>query len=128
MVSAAPWLLLGFAAMVLSHWQGCVAGVVLKRRRKSELKTGATGGKGKGFESGSLQNVQQKCHLCGKTVYPMEFLGAAGKVGASSAPARLVSPPSSRRDCRRHFTRIASDAPSVKWCSRPPITAARTTR
>jgi hypothetical protein len=54
-------------------------GVVIKRRRKSELITGGTGSKGKAFETSSLQNQQQKCHICEKTVYPMEFVGAAGK-------------------------------------------------
>ncbi|EDQ85435.1 uncharacterized protein MONBRDRAFT_11965 [Monosiga brevicollis MX1] len=53
-------------------------GVVIKRRRKSDLKTGS-GAKSKGFETNTLQNAQQKCHVCGKTVYPMEFVGAAGK-------------------------------------------------
>ena len=35
--------------------------------------------KGKGFESSSLAGTNSKCHVCSKTVYAMEFIGAAGK-------------------------------------------------
>ena len=34
--------------------------------------------RGKSFGSGSLQNESNKCHICSKTVYTMEFVGAAG--------------------------------------------------
>ena len=56
-----------------------VLGVVIKRRRVSTLTDGSQA-KTKGFGSVSLQNGAQKCHLCGKTVYAMEFVGAADKV------------------------------------------------
>eukprot|EP00050_Salpingoeca_kvevrii_P006381 m.289018 g.289018 ORF g.289018 m.289018 type:complete len:1086 (+) comp12061_c0_seq1:174-3431(+) len=35
--------------------------------------------KGKGFSDTSLQLTQSKCHVCAKTVYPVEFVGAADK-------------------------------------------------
>merc|ERR1712065_17398 len=34
---------------------------------------------GKSFGSASLQTSNSKCHVCGKTVYPMEFVGASDK-------------------------------------------------
>eukprot|EP00041_Stephanoeca_diplocostata_P036325 m.1319138 g.1319138 ORF g.1319138 m.1319138 type:complete len:1102 (+) comp24843_c0_seq8:314-3619(+) len=34
---------------------------------------------GKQFETKTLQNANSKCNACGKTVYTMEFVGAAGK-------------------------------------------------
>ena len=48
---------------------------------------GGGGGKGAarkppkttGFDAGSLANTNSKCHICTKTVYAMEFVGASGK-------------------------------------------------
>lgn len=54
-------------------------GVEIKRRKKKDLKTG-TGATTKSFGSNSLQNAAQKCFVCSKTVYPMEFVGVANKV------------------------------------------------
>jgi hypothetical protein len=54
-------------------------GVEIKRRRKTELKGAPTGGKAAGFGTGSLQNAQSKCHICSKTVYAMEFVGASDR-------------------------------------------------
>lgn len=35
--------------------------------------------KGKGFGSSTLQTSNSKCHVCNRTVYPMEFVGASDK-------------------------------------------------
>jgi hypothetical protein len=32
-----------------------------------------------GFDAASLANTNSKCHICAKTVYAMEFIGASGK-------------------------------------------------
>lgn len=54
-------------------------GVEIKRRRKTELKGAPSSGKSAGFGGVSLQNGQSKCHVCKKTVYAMEFVGASDK-------------------------------------------------
>eukprot|EP01147_Barroeca_monosierra_P003984 gene3984-6439_t len=54
-------------------------GVEIKRRKKRQLRNPGQNAKSKGFSTSSLQNAQQKCHICTKTVYPMEFVGAADK-------------------------------------------------
>ena len=57
---------------------------------KGQEVAGADGGGGKGggarkvptttgFDSASLANTNSKCHICSKTVYAMEFIGASGK-------------------------------------------------
>ena len=56
-----------------------VTGIEVKRRKKAS----AIGGKAPsttGFGQASGQHQQQKCHICAKTVYPMEYVGAADKV------------------------------------------------
>ncbi len=54
-------------------------GIEITRRRKADLKKAPAGART--FSSDSLQNAQQKCHVCSKTVYSVEFVGASDKVG-----------------------------------------------
>lgn len=49
-------------------------GIEIKKRRARVQPT-----KGAGFSSKSLSHTQSKCHVCSKTVYPMEFVGASDK-------------------------------------------------
>eukprot|EP00042_Codosiga_hollandica_P058997 m.898444 g.898444 ORF g.898444 m.898444 type:complete len:477 (+) comp60025_c0_seq10:756-2186(+) len=52
-------------------------GIEVKKRRRAPAagKPPTT----TGFGGPSLQNASSKCHICTKTVYPMEFVGASGK-------------------------------------------------
>eukprot|EP00040_Diaphanoeca_grandis_P039621 m.259620 g.259620 ORF g.259620 m.259620 type:complete len:923 (-) comp38391_c0_seq1:45-2813(-) len=54
-------------------------GIVINRRKRTQLKGVPTGTKTKGFGENSLANQNSKCHVCSKTVYPMEFVGASDK-------------------------------------------------
>lgn len=54
-------------------------GILINRRKNANLRTAPTGGKTTGFGQTSGATLQKKCHACGKTVYPMEYLGASGK-------------------------------------------------
>jgi len=58
------------------------AGIEIKRRKKSSLVPigGAPGRKGSmGFGGVSLATQNAKCHVCEKTVYQVEFVGASDK-------------------------------------------------
>lgn len=55
------------------------SGVLINRRLKTKVGGATANAKTKGFGATSLANQNQKCHKCGKTVYPMEFVGASDK-------------------------------------------------
>ena len=54
------------------------SGVLINRRHRTKVG-GGTPAKSKGFGGNSMANQQSKCHVCSKTVYPMEFVGASDK-------------------------------------------------
>jgi len=54
------------------------SGVVINRRKRGQLK-GVPAGKKGGFGTSTLANQNNKCAVCTKTVYPMEFVGANDK-------------------------------------------------
>jgi len=51
-------------------------GVKIKRRKLSALSSPKKSG---GFSASSSNTGNQKCHICAKTVYPMEYIGASDK-------------------------------------------------
>ena len=67
--------------LTLRRLLACGATSMLRRvpDTKSRKPMGAASPrKGKAFETSSLAGSNSKCHVCGKTVYAMEFVGAAG--------------------------------------------------
>eukprot|EP00039_Didymoeca_costata_P021301 m.344108 g.344108 ORF g.344108 m.344108 type:complete len:874 (+) comp23844_c0_seq1:173-2794(+) len=57
-------------------------GVVINRRKRAKLVNSPTGNasKTKGFGASSQVTQNEKCVVCGKTVYPMEYMSASDKV------------------------------------------------
>ena len=53
-------------------------GIKIRRRRNRDLRGAPSGGKSSGF--GAAVEANAKCHICGKTVYQSDRLGASGKV------------------------------------------------
>lgn len=51
-------------------------GVKIKRRKLSALSSPKKSG---GFSASTANTGNQKCHICTKTVYPMEYIGASDK-------------------------------------------------
>lgn len=54
-------------------------GIEVKRRKKISAAAPSATAKSSGFGTSSMQHQSNKCHVCSKTVYPMEFVGAADK-------------------------------------------------
>lgn len=63
---------------IVTLLKGTHGGVLINRRHRTKVG-GGTPAKSKGFAGNSLANQNQKCHVCTKTVYPMEFVGASDK-------------------------------------------------
>jgi hypothetical protein len=63
---------------IITLLKGTHSGVLINRRHRTKVG-GGTPAKSKGFGGNSMANQQQKCHVCKKTVYPMEFVGASDK-------------------------------------------------
>lgn len=51
-------------------------GIEIKRRKKLSVMTAPSAVM---FRRTSMQTLNSECHICGKTVYPMEFIGASDK-------------------------------------------------